>query len=169
MGGWGGACWSYRRLMAWQDALRFLCKEPASRGDGKTQTCQVLRGAPFLYFFFLCVFCRTRKQMFVCIQSTGRGEAGSRCLYGCQGSGLYRRCMFAAAEPPPPPPPPSAPFCLTTDPPSSFFFLTNSSICWIIYSFGRLTTRSEAQEGDGAFSGRTNGRSLHLSANKNKC
>lgn len=49
--------------MAWQDALRFLCKEPGA----KTQTCQVPHG--FCFFRFCAEGSRC-----LCIRWTGRGR-----------------------------------------------------------------------------------------------
>lgn len=126
--------------MAWQDALRFLCKEPSKQGQAEWRIADLSSAACPLYY--VCV------EADVGVHTVDwQEEAGSRCLYRCQGSQQYRRYMFRKRK-----------FChrwlpsWMTPPIPSFYPTTYiySSICWIIQSFrclfGLLTVCLEARK-----------------------
>lgn len=134
--------------MAWQDALRFLCKEPTSRGQARWPNADLTSAARLFFFFFLC----GGKQMFVYLRWTGREKpVADACpdakVQDCtDGACSQRESCPPSAIGGPPSWTPSPSFGLTTVRP----LFTYSSICWIIYSFhcsfGHITTRLEARE-----------------------
>lgn len=136
------------------------------------QTCQVLRVCPLTpphppFFFCVC------READVCVYTVDwQREAGSRCLYRCQGSGLYRRYMFSERKLPSlchrcPPPQlnatPSPSCCLTTtqsDPFYLFIYLLNYLL---IPSFVWPFNDPPGGAGDdGAFTLGTDDHLLHL-------